>query len=228
MHRTVNQAKGLTHNQHRFQGSPCIYVILIHDEHPWGVKHRPLTHPDAGSPGYDAPWQTDHCWEWEFSWSASIKMQPALGGGIAQLVEHWTLDQKVTCSTPGRSGRRIFSSRANFLRWLLLIACSTPVLLQQSSYQKCRWQVTAKHTHTPLTQQSQSWLTMLSWHSVGTYQENKVTCNSSGTAYPQLPQLADPGQKSATGAWDLISSKKKKCRQRVIHWTIPQILTHVK
>ena len=35
--------------------------------------------------------------------------------------------------------------------------------------------------HTPLTQQSRSGLTMLSKHSVETYQENELTHNSSGT-----------------------------------------------
>ena len=92
-------------------------------------------------------------------------------------IEHQTHDQKVSSLNPGRSGSRIFSSRVNFVCWLLLGVCSTPVLLQ--------WHVkklshSAKSagvrlhicTHTPLTQLSQSELTMpLSRHSVGTYHE---------------------------------------------------------
>ena len=44
-----------------------------------------------------------------------------------------------------------------------------------------------------LTQRSQSGLTLLSWCSVGTYQGNEHTHNSSGNTRPQLSsQLAEP------------------------------------
>ena len=68
------------------------------------------------------------------------------------------------------------------------------------------------NTHTLLTQLSQSGLTMpLSRYSVGTYQENELTRNSSGTTQPQLSQLAeplsiDPGMKSGISVRELIST----------------------
>ena len=48
------------------------------------------------------------------------------------------------------------------------------------------------NTLTPLTQQSQSELTMLSRHSIGTYQGNELTHNSSGITGPQSSQLSEP------------------------------------
>ena len=48
------------------------------------------------------------------------------------------------------------------------------------------------NTCTPLTQQSQNGLTMLSRPSVGTFQENELTHSSSGNTQPQLSQLAEP------------------------------------
>ena len=86
------------------------------------------------------------------------------GAGIAQWLEHQTHDLKVPGSSPGRSGGRIFFSRVNFLCWLLFWypfhPCVTAVACKrsQSFCQKCRWQVTAKHTYTlPI------WLWM-KWH----------------------------------------------------------------
>ena len=67
--------------------------------------------------------------------------------------EHWTHDRKVVGSSPGRSGGRIFFSRVNFLCWLLFLypfppPCVTAVADKRSRSfcQKCRWQVTPKHT----------------------------------------------------------------------------------
>ena len=51
-----------------------------------------------------------------------------LQAGIAQWSEWWTCDQKVMGSSPGRSGRKVFFSRVNFLCWLLFGILSTPVL----------------------------------------------------------------------------------------------------
>ena len=52
---------------------------------------------------------------------------------------------------------------------------------------------------------------MLSRHSVGTYQGNELTRNSSGNTWPQLSQLAEPlwtdlGVKSGISMRDLIST----------------------
>ena len=56
---------------------------------------------------------------------------------------------------------------------------------------------------------------MLSKHSVGIYQGNELTCNSSGNTRPKSSQLADPGLKSETGVRKLVSTlKKKKKRTR--------------
>ena len=45
---------------------------------------------------------------------------------------------------------------------------------------------------TPMTQQSQSGLTLLSRHSVGTHQGNKLTYSSPGNTGPQSSQFAEP------------------------------------
>ena len=73
------------------------------------------------------------------------------GVGIVQWLERQTRDQKVMGSNPGGSGRRSFFSRVNILCWLLFwypfhprVTCKR----SQSFCQKCRWQVTAKHTYT--------------------------------------------------------------------------------
>ena len=83
------------------------------------------------------------------------------------------------------------------------------------------------NTHTPLTQWSQSGLTMpLSRHSVGTYQENKFAHNSSTNTHRQSSQLAkplwtDPGLKSAISMRDLISTLKKK-KSTSTEWMVEQ------
>ena len=69
--------------------------------------------------------------------------------------------------------------------------------------------------HTLLTQLCQNGLTMPSRHSVGTYQENEVTRNSSCNARLQSSQLAeplwtDPCLKSGIRVRKLIFFKKKK------------------
>ena len=47
-------------------------------------------------------------------------------------------------------------------------------------------------SRTPLVQQNWSQLTVLSRHSVGTCEGNKLTCNLSVTACPLFSQLAGP------------------------------------
>ena len=69
-----------------------------------------------------------------------------MGAGIACWLECWTCDRKVVRLNPGRSGGRIFSSRVNFVCWLLLP----------------QWHVTCQHAdgrlhlnmHTPLTNEA--------------------------------------------------------------------------
>ena len=86
------------------------------------------------------------------------------GVGIAQWLERWTRDWKVMGSNPCWSSRRIFFSRVDFLCWLLFRYPFHPHVTavahkrSRSFCQKCRWQVTAKHTYTlPM------WLWM-KWH----------------------------------------------------------------
>ena len=69
------------------------------------------------------------------------------------------------------------------------------------------------NTHTPFTQQNRSGLTTLSGHSVGTFQRNELTRNSSGNIWPQLSQFAEPlridaGVKSGISVRQLISTSK--------------------
>ena len=71
---------------------------------------------------------------------------------------------KVSAPSPGRSGGRILFSRVNCLCWLLFRYPFHPRVTavarkrSWSFYQKCRWQVTPKHTYTlPM------WLWM-KWH----------------------------------------------------------------
>ena len=98
--------------------------------------------------------------------------QPHWGVWIDQWLEHQTRDQKVVGSSPDRSGRIIVFSRVNFLCWLLFQypfhPCVTAVAhkISQSFCQKCRRQVTDKHTCTThnyvawyeVTLQTDAWL----------------------------------------------------------------------
>jgi len=93
----------------------------------------------------------------------------AFGAGIAQWIERWTHDWKVACLNPCGSGRKIFFSRVSFLCWLLFQYPSHPRVIavvhkrSWSSYQKCWWQVTAKHAYT-----LRMWLCM-TWHGAWLY-----------------------------------------------------------
>ena len=75
--------------------------------------------------------------------------------GKACLLEHRTHDQKVPGSNPGRSGRRIFFSRVNFVCWLLFGVCSTPMLPQWHvkdsghSAKSAGGRLHPKHAYTP-------------------------------------------------------------------------------
>ena len=113
------------------------------------------------------------------------------------LVKHWSRDGEVASSRAGRSGGRVFFSRVNFLCWLSFVVHSIPTLLQWHIKDPCHSAKSADgrlylNTCTPLAQQSQRGLTMLSKHSVGTYQGNKLTHNSSGKTWPQSSQIAEP------------------------------------
>ena len=91
-------------------------------------------------------------------------------------LQRWTRDRKDASLNPGRSGARIFFFRVNFVCWLLLGVCSTP-MLQWQVKDPCHFAKSAAgrlhlNTHTHLIHWSQSGLTMpLSKQSVGIYQE---------------------------------------------------------
>ena len=88
------------------------------------------------------------------------------------------------------------------------------------------------NTHTAMTQQSRSGLTMpLFRHSVGTYQGNERTCNLSGNIQPQLSQLteplwSDPCIKSGISVRELISthSKINKLKSAGREWMVEHSL----
>ena len=89
-----------------------------------------------------------------------------VGPGIACWLERWTCDRKVVSLNLGRSGRRIFFSRVNFVCRLLSGVRFILMLLQwhvkdPSHSAKSAGGRLNLNTYTPLTQRSQSGLTML-------------------------------------------------------------------
>ena len=120
------------------------------------------------------------------------------------VVERQTCDQRVVSSSPSRSGGRIFCSRVDFLCRLLFGVHSTLCYQCQvkdpSNSAKNAGSRRHLNTHTPLTQQRQSGLTMLSRHSMGTFQGNKHTelIKEHLALLSQLaePLWTDPGIKS--------------------------------
>ena len=83
----------------------------------------------------------------------------SLNNGL--LIECQTHDLDVVSSNPGRSGRKIFFSRVNFVYWPLLCVHFTPVLLQWHVKNPDHSAKSAGGMHTPLTQQIWNGLTML-------------------------------------------------------------------
>ena len=106
---------------------------------------------------------------------------------IACWLECLTHNWKVASSNPGRSGGRIFFSRVNLVCWFLFSVCSSLMLPQwhvkdPGQFAKSAGGRLHLNRHTPLTQWSQSGLTMpLSRHSLGTYRGNKLIRNLSGS-----------------------------------------------
>ena len=75
-----------------------------------------------------------------------------LGSGEGSFGERQTRDRKVSGSSPGRSDGRILFSRVSFLCWFLFRYPFHPgvtAVARKKSWsfcQKCRWQISAKHT----------------------------------------------------------------------------------
>ena len=130
----------------------------------------------------------------------------------------WQSRSKGCELSQGRSGGIIFFSKVNFLLLTLIWHPFHPTLLQWHAKHSSDSAKTAGgklhiHTHTPLTHQSRSGLTMLSGHSGGepTIKENELAHNSSGNTQLQSSQLTkqlwtNPGLKSGIGACQVISA----------------------
>ena len=84
---------------------------------------------------------------------------------------------------------------------------------------KCRWQVTSKHAHT-LDPTKSEWADDAAVKALcGNLSRNRLTCNLSGNIQPQSSQLVkplwtDPGIKSGISESQLISTLKKKKKNR--------------
>ena len=133
------------------------------------------------------------------------------GAGIAQWLERRTRDRKVSGSNPCRGGGRIFFSSVNFLCWLYFGIRSTPVLAgkrPRSFCQKCRWQVTAKHTYTlPM------WLWM-KWHCnlAGAWLNGVHRTCADTAAFHVAPAMQHPQRATSTPLpWILIIRAIKGC-----------------
>ena len=131
------------------------------------------------------------------------------GSRDSLLVERRTRDRKVASSNPGRSGGRIFFSRVNFVGWLLFCVRSTHGVTAVARKRPGHSATSAGrrlhlNTHTPLTQQSQSGLTMpQSSHSVGTYPETSSHATCQGTfGHGHLSSLSHCGLILAPKEWN--------------------------
>ena len=120
--------------------------------------------------------------------------------GITCWLKRLTCNRKVASSNPGRSGRRIFFFRFNFVCWLLFGVRSTLVLPQWHGKDPghSAKSVGGKlhlNTHIPLIPQSRSGLTMpLSGHSLGAYQETSSHVMRQGTlSHSRLSSLNHSG-----------------------------------
>ena len=139
---------------------------------------------------------------------------------------------------PAEGAREIFSPGSTLCADSYSVSVPTPVLPQWHVKDPGHSARSADgrfhlNTHTPLTQQSRSGLTMpLSRHCVGTLSGNKFTHNSSGNTRSQSSQLAEPlwtnpGVKSGISVRKLISTEKEKSAGR--EWIVersPKILAH--
>ena len=113
--------------------------------------------------------------------------------------------EKVASLSPGRSWWRIFLSRVNFVCWLLFSVCSTPVLPKWHIETLVILPKVHLNVLTPKTQWSQSGLTMLSMHSVG-------TCYWGKQAHMQL--VREPSAAVISGCWATVDwswPKKWNC-----------------
>ena len=145
-----------------FVASWCETVLIVHPwESTWQfctIFQGAKTHTDLRSQRSCCSWRFEkkaesccpegnfiivrlHVWkvDWVVLGGISLSLRKSQD---SLLVEHHTRDQKVVSSNPGRSGRRLFFFRVNFVCWVFFDVHSTPVLQQwgvkpRSLCQKC-------------------------------------------------------------------------------------------
>ena len=138
----------------------------------------------------------NYCWFCEV-WQCGASIQSPLWNnhavnhslsGVTKCLERQTRDQKVTGSSSGRSGRRIFFSRVSFLCWLLFPYPFHPRVTtaahdrSQPSCQGCKWQFTAIHTCTLRTWLCMKWRDMVHGCTLHT-KRTETTAVSHGTSH---------------------------------------------
>ena len=146
----------------------------------------------------------------------------------SSLVEHWTPVQKVAALIPNRSGGKFSSPRLTFCADLFQYSLLPHVTAVARKRLQSFCRRLHLNMHTPLTWQSQSRLTMLSRHRVGTCKGMELTGSLSENACLQLPQLAGPPW---NGVQELMSTlggekrqKKKPHRRGMVCQTFSIIL----
>ena len=171
-----------------------------------------------------------HRWTEEWRWHADEHIHQYVSvftrSQGSSLVEHWTNDQKVASSNPGRNGGIIFFSRLNFVFWLLFGVCYTPILLQlhikvPSHSAKSAGDRLHLNTLDPMISE---WVDCAAVRAkCGNLSGNELTRNLSGNTQLHSSQLTeplwtDPGLKSGIKVGKLISTSKKKSKSAGREW----------
>ena len=150
---------------------PCILRdCLLTDSHgqsTWATRPRSsaATATATRSPPNSWPWRSHPLWP------ASTSRWGFQDRPVSLLVERWAHDWKVVSSSPSRSGSRIFFSRVDFFLLGLIWRPFPPWHVKdRGHFSNSAVGREHLHMHTPLTQESESGLTVLSRHSGGTYE----------------------------------------------------------
>ena len=154
----------------------------------------------------------------------------------SSLVEHRTRDQnrqKVASSNPGTSSRRIFSSRVNFLCWLLFGIRCNPVLPQwqvknsghSAKSAGGRLHLNTRRVHPWPNEVGVGWLCRcpgIVWKPIRKQAHIQLVRECSSQLAE--PQWTDPGIKKGIYMRELISTLKKKARQEWMIEHFPKLL----
>ena len=146
-------------------------------------------------------------------WALNIECITNWGAGIAHWQSARLKVKRLQVQIPAGAAGKFSTPKLTFYADFYLVFVP-PLLLQwhiKDTSKSAKRAIGRLHLkkHTLLIQQSQSGLTMLSTHSVGTYQGNELICNLSGNTWPQSSQLAeplwaDPGLKSGISVCELM------------------------